>query len=498
MKLTSFLFAVFTTFSAVYGQQENTLLEKSFWQSQPSKSDVATLVESGNDPTEFNSYNFDPMVMALLSEAPIDVISYLLDQDGNTVDKLTHDGRIYAHWAAYKGNVNALQLFIKEGSSVTLLDDHGFTVATFAANAGQADPVMYDLLVSAGAQLQSEEDLEGANALLLLAPHIRTLQDLDYFIEKGLSLNSTNDEGYNAFDYAAKAGNLPIMKALIVEGIDFNSRRNDNGNAMIMASKGMRRAPNSVEVFQYLESIGVEPTATTDKGKNALHSLASTSSDPEVFVHFLSVGLTPDGQDELGNTPLMNAAARNSFEIVELLAKESNNINLTNNNGESALSKAVTGNSPDVVAFLIDLGADINVEDSNGNNLSFFLAESLNSGELARFEETMNVLSAAGFDFSKTQPNGNNLFHLAAQTGSMDLMNMAKEFNLDVDALNQAGLTPLHIAALKAQNDLLLKELVSMGANTELTTEFGESPYDLASENEILNNQDVDLSFLKN
>ncbi|TNE28428.1 MAG: ankyrin repeat domain-containing protein [Bacteroidetes bacterium] len=483
--------------TSAYSQTENRLLDKTFWQLQPTVKQVSQLVEAGNNPAEFNRWNFDPMVLALLNEAPIEVIEYLLNQEGNTVDKRTHDGRIYAHWAAYKGNQAALERFIHEGSNVTQLDDHGFTVATFAAYAGQTSPALYDLMISAGSNLKTEVDLDGANALLLLTPHLSSLDKLEYFIEKGLPLNSTNNKGYNAFDYAAKSGNIPVMQALIEAGIDFQSIRKDGGNATIMASKGMRRAPNGIEVFQFLKSVGVDPAATTSNGENALHLLASSSSDLEVFRYFISAGLSPDASDELGNTPLMKAAARNSVDVVELLAKTTTGINATNISGESALSMAVSGNSLEVVELLIQLGADVHVVDINGNNLSYFLSESLISGDQARFEQIMNALESAGFDFGTTSPNGDNLFHLAAQSGSEVLIKAALQHELDINATNGEGLTPLHIAALKANDDQILKLLISNGADLHSTTEFGETPYDLALENEVLRAQEINLSFLQ-
>lgn len=499
MKLKSLLLYVSAAITfGVSAQPSNTLLNRSFWEEHPNVEDLQAQVAAGNDPEAFNPSHFDPMVMALLSKADLSVIEYLLEFPSNSVGKLTHDGRIYAHWAAYSGYLEALNLLIERGSDVTTLDDHGFTVLTFAANAGHTNPELFDALSNAGANIVEEVDLEGANALLLVAPHVKSMDEFQYFVSKGLSLNSTNDLGYNVFDYAAKSGNISIMDQLIAVGIDPFGPRKDNGNAMHMASKGMRRAPNTVEVFEFLKKNGVAPKATTLSGKSSLHILATSSSDVEVFQFFLNEGLSVDHRDENGNTPLLNACNRNTLEVVQLLANRTTDINIANNAGETALSKAVAGNSSEVVRLLLELGADIDMEDTNGNNLAFYVAESNSPRQPDAFKSTLDELLNAGFNLSKPTSSGNNLYHFAAQAGSEQLVDIAKSNNLDINAVNTEGMSPIHLAALKANNTVLLTKLVELGADLSATTEFGETAFDLASENEVLNTLQTDLSFLKN
>jgi ankyrin repeat protein len=66
-----------------------------------------------------------------------------------------------------------------------------------------------------------------------------------------------------------------------------------------------------------------------------------------------------------------------------------------------------------------------------------------------------------------------------------------------VNVKNDEGFTALHLIAMKATDDQSMKYLLSKGANKKIKTDFEETAYDLASENELLQKQNTSLNFLK-
>lgn len=107
------------------------------------------------------------------------------------------------------------------------------------------------------------------------------------------------------------------------------------------------------------------------------------------------------------------------------------------------------------------------------------------------------MLQAQNVSLTSVQEEGNTLYHLAVHKGNLNLVQLLTDFNIDINAKNEEGLTPLHLAAMKAEDDEILKYLISKGADLKIKTEFEESVYDLASENEILQNNNTSLNFLK-
>ncbi|MDN3595471.1 ankyrin repeat domain-containing protein [Zunongwangia endophytica] len=478
-------------------QEDNIFLSRDYWSNNPNVSEIKSEVEKGNDPTERNGSNFDPVVMAIFSNPSEDVIAYLLDQEGNDVNKLTHDGRTYIFWAASAGNLPLVKMFGERGAKMDIVDDHGYSVLNFAANAGVKDKELYDYLISKGSNPKVEKTHSGANALLLMMPSLTDYEMIEYFESKGLSIKDTDEAGNGVFNYAARSGNIEMMNKLIEKGVSYKEENKEGGNAMFFAAMGSRRSTNELPVFEYLKEVGVAPNVTKDDGTTPLHVLAARSKDMEVINFFVENGVNPTAENDGGNTPLLNASRRNKLEIIKFFAEKTENINATNEKGETALSLAVAGNSPEVVEYLMGEGAKTKFTDKSGNSLVYYLIDAYNPRNAEAFEKKMALLKKENVDFTKAQANDENFLTLAVKKNDLALIEKALATDIDVNTTDAEGNTPLQIAALRADNTKIMKLLLDHGANKEVTTDFGESVYDLASENEILQESNADLEFLK-
>lgn len=476
---------------SVYGQK-NTLHDQAFWRDKPSLDKIKAEIANGNSPSAANAAGLDAVVLAINAQASNEAIQFLLAQPGNEVNKPIVYGRTYMFWAANRGNTELMEYLMSKGAKANIKDELGYSVLTYAASGGQSNTKVYDLCISQGADPKKERIRGGANALLLVAPYDKDFSLINYFIAKGVDVKSVDSTGNTAFDYALRSATVPVLKALVAKGVKYSP------NAMVTASIGSRAASNTLDVYQYLEELKLNPKATNANGDNALHYVARRPKQTEIIKYFLAKGLDVNTTNNDGVTPFMNAASgNNDLESLNLLLPLVKNINQVNKKGTSALAMAIRRNTPEVVQLLIDKGADVKVVDAEGYNLAYYLVPSYNVQRPEAFEAKLKIITGKGFDMAATQGNGNTLYHLVLVRNGIQLLKRIEEFKVDVNAKNKEGLAPLHKAAMTAKDDSILKYLLSIGAKKDVTTEFKETAFDLARENEYLTKQHISIDFLK-
>ena len=491
MKKILSLIAIAT--SMVATAQTNLFLDQSFWKTNPDVATVKAAMEKGNDATQLNAGSFDPVVYAINNGTANETIYYLLGLKGNDVNKITHDGRTYIFWAAYKGNTDLMEFLLKKGAKTDLTDSHGSTIANFAAGSGQANTKVYDICIAHGADLKKDLNNDGANALLLSVASDKNLVLTNYFLSKGLDIRSVDRNGNTAFNYAVRSGNKDLLNKLIEKGVKYND------NAMIMATQSGRGTnTNTVSFYQYLESLQINPAAIGKNGENALHYIVRKPNQQAEIDYFLSKGVEINKADLEGNTVFMNAASSNKdVDLLKSLLTQVKDINAVNKKGITALALAIKNNSPDVVSFLISSGASVEIKDAAGDNLAAYLIQSYTPTAADDFEKKLNILLSAGLDMGARQGKGNTLYHLALAKDNLALLKKVASFNIDVNAKNAEGLTVLHKAAMTAKNDGILKYLLSVGASKTIETNLKETVFDLATENEYLRDNHIAVDFLK-
>ncbi|WP_289041139.1 ankyrin repeat domain-containing protein [uncultured Zobellia sp.] len=470
----------------------NPFLSGDYWEKQPSISTIEANIKEGHSATVANGGGFDATTYALLANNPLSTIKYLVEH-GNDVNKKTHDSRTYIFWAAYKGNVEAMEYLIQKGAKLDVVDSHGYYPSSFASAGGQTDPKIYELFIANGADLKNEKDHHGANILLVAASSAKDLKFTDYLISKGLDINTTDNDGNGIFYYAAKGGNIDVLKSLKERGVSIAENDKTGDNAMLAASRVGRGGDNSIEVFKYLEELGISPNVVSKSGTTPLHNLAS-SKDIKILDYFISKGVDPNAVDGEGQTALIKAAGRNDLETISYFAEKTDKINHADKDGHTALTAAIQNNSADVVTYLISKGASIDVLDKKGNNLVSYLFNG--RGKPRDFDAKVAVLKDKGLDFTQVQGDNSTVWHLAVAKNDLRLLKKVKAFGADINGKDKDGNTPLHYAAMKTENAEILKYLIANGADLKSTTEFGETAHDLASENELLAKNKVNLQFL--
>ena len=411
IKKTVFIIATFLLAHTCLAQDENIFLSRAYWKEKPTLEKVKIDIAEGHNPSELDRYDFDAIGWAILEDTDDEIIKFLLTQEGNGVNKLTHDGRTYIFWAAYKNKLALMKFLLEKGARTDIIDSHGYSLVNFCAVTGQLNTAIYDLCIQQGSKLSEEFNNDGANPLLLLSSFIENAQQIAYFTNKGLNLNTTDREGNNAFVYAAKSGNMFMMEYLL--GLDLDPRVN-NDAAFFYAAKGMRRKPNKLPLYKYLESLGLDINAKNKDDQNLLHHLLKSNKDTLLLSYLIENGVSLNHKDKQGMSPLTVAVQRKNFPALALCEIHRADFSVKDLEGASLIHRAVEHEDWDLMEILLKYDIDINAKNNDGMTALHLAAM---SGESINF---ISSLLAVGADKRIRTDFGENAYELAMEN---ELMN---------------------------------------------------------------------------
>lgn len=469
--------------------QQNTFHDRSFWAKKPTIAMIEAEIAKGNDITEMGPGGWDGPLLAIMADNDYDVIKHILDKPGIDVNVNTHHSQNYLMWTTMKGNLPVMELLIEKGSRTDIINSHGQSLLMHAAMA-KPDKAVYDFCIANGGDIVNDKDEQGRNVMLSAVSGLTDASFLDYFISKGLSLEDTDNDGNGLFHYAVHGGNVSLLKDLVARGVSIKPN-NFGENAFAFVGRG-RGARMSIELLEYLKSLGLDPALPNAQGRTLAHTAAQSGASEDVF-HFLHDNGIDLGQaDNNDNTPLMAAASRGNVELLKRLL-ESNSVNFVNQEGESALVNAVAFNSPEVVQLLLDAGGDPGIMSKEGD-LFGVLIGSYRKGRssIQRVKDIISLLEKSGLQMSLD----GSLLHKAFRKDDEELLNLLIEKGIDINAKDKDGNTILHYAAMQAKDIELVEGLIAKGADPEIKTEFDESIEDLLKANEAIDLNQINIDFL--
>lgn len=431
--------------SSNFFAQENPLLTRAFWKTNPSVEEVKVAVANGADATAFDRNYFDPTCFAILENASMPVMEYLLSFEGNAINKISHDERTYLFWASYRANLPLMQYLFDNGARMDLKDDKGNTVLIFTAGRGISNTKVYDMLVEHGADISAEKSRSGANALLLASAYMTDTTILNYFEKHGLSIESKDNNGLGLLDYMATTGNKEWIESYMKKGLSLNDQ------ALFKAARGARNRDNSVAFFEFLLEQNLDATVLDEENNNILSYLAP--SNKEVALHQLLIdkGVSPFADNKLNRSAFNMALARNNNTALSLYSKQEG---LNTKNAE----------------LFNDLMSNTNL-----------------------FEEKTALLEKMGVDFALANDKNQTVYHAVVNSGKFEFISWASKTGASINQKDDQGFTPLQLAVLKTDSVAVLKELIQLGADKTVTTEFEETIFDLAQENEKLKGENLDF-----
>ena len=137
-----------------------------------------------------------------------------------------------------------------------------------------------------------------------------TAADVARCIASGADPNSGAGQSFTPLHWAAAAGNLVAVTALLDAGADPNIRNQHGQTPLHWAAEGN----SNPTIIGMLLDAGAEPSARTEAGRTPLHRAAYVNDNPAVIAALLDDGSEAKSRDEDGNTPWDLAQENNAIK----------------------------------------------------------------------------------------------------------------------------------------------------------------------------------------
>lgn len=171
-----------------------------------------------------------------------------------------------------------------------------------------------------------------------------------------------------------------------------------------------------------------------------------------------------------GNSELYKAVSSGEYRNVKRLLPSPRDINRRNNFGNTPLHAAIHNNRSDIVEILIEYGADILLTNIR-NDTPLHIAAKEGRTKIVRLliKYKANVFAIDNYQ--------NIPLHFAIYYEHTDTAKVLIEHG-GINKQNTCGHTPLHLAVMK-KNKEIITELLTKGADDELTNSENKTPVDL-------------------
>ena len=211
---------------------------------------------------------------------------------------------------------------------------------------------------------------------------------------------------------------------------------------------------------------------------------AANSGDTGKLGQLLSQGADVNASDpESGDTALIAAVVTGQMAVVEFLLDHRPNLDIKDNNGQTALYVAAAKGDAalPILAVLLKTGANPRLGPTEGQNAG---ATPLHLASTLRANDSIRCLLSYKAPIDALLPDGSTLMHSAAIGGDGMTVTILCDAGVSIDKSNSAGRTPLHYAAIVG-NAVAAATLMAYGAKVDSRDGEGDTPLMKA----VLNNR---------
>lgn len=421
---------------------------------------IEELLDRGADVAVKNDYGVTPISAAAVA-GDLQIIEALLDA-GADVESPNAEGQTVLMAVARTGNTATAHLLIARGADVNAREQWGGQSALMWA-AAQKQPDMVRVLVENGADVDARGKIHDWQRKVTAEPRIKVM----------------NIGGFTPLLYAAREGCAACIEELLAGGADPDLSDPYGVTPLVMALLNIR-----FDAAAVLIEHGADVNQWDWWGRSPLYAAIDVNTLPaggradlaaldertglDIARMLLERGANPNMR--LKKEPPMRHPTRDRGTI----DRSSDGAILTT--GATPLHRAAKSSDDAAIKLLLEYHADLSLPNTVMGITPFLTAAGrghvfggFTTATRGRFKtsqqavETVRILLAAGANINDRDFAGNTAAHGAAEMGWSEVVQFLHGQGLDINAANDAGMTPRDVAIRRAHQETaaLIEELTA-------------------------------------
>ncbi|XP_028314295.1 poly [ADP-ribose] polymerase tankyrase-1 isoform X2 [Gouania willdenowi] len=372
----------------------------------------------------------------------------------------------------------------------------------FAAGFGRKDVVEH--LLQTGANVHARDD--GGLIPLHNACSFGHAEVVSLLLCQGADPNARDNWNYTPLHEAAIKGKIDVCIVLLQHGADPNIRNTDGKSALDLADPSAKavltgeykkdelleaaRSGNEEKLMALLTPLNVNCHASDGRKSTPLH-LAAGYNRVRIVQLLLQHGADVHAKDKGGLVPLHNACSYGHFEVTELLLKHGACVNAMDLWQFTPLHEAASKNRVEVCSLLLSHGADptlLNCHSKSAVDMAptpelkerltyefkgHSLLQAAREADMAKVKKTL-VLEIISFKHPQTNETALHCAVASPHPKRKQVTELLLRKGANINDKNKDFMTPLHVAAERAHNDIL-EVLQKHGAKVNAVDTLGQT-----------------------
>uniref|UniRef100_A0A8D3EEH0 Poly [ADP-ribose] polymerase n=1 Tax=Scophthalmus maximus TaxID=52904 RepID=A0A8D3EEH0_SCOMX len=361
----------------------------------------------------------------------------------------------------------------------------------FAAGFGRRDVV--DHLLQTGANVHARDD--GGLIPLHNACSFGHSEVVSLLLCQGADPNARDNWNYTPLHEAAIKGKIDVCIVLLQHGADPNIRNTDGKSALDLAEPSAKavltgQSGNEEKLMALLTPLNVNCHASDGRKSTPLH-LAAGYNRVRIVQLLLQHGADVHAKDKGGLVPLHNACSYGHYEVTELLLKHGACVNAMDLWQFTPLHEAASKNRVEVCSLLLSHGADptlLNCHSKSSVDMAptpelkerltyefkgHSLLQAAREADVTKAKKTL-ALEIINFKHPHTHETALHCVVASPHPKRKQVTELLLRKGANVNEKNKDFMTPLHVAAERAHNDIM-EVLQKHGAKVNALDTLGQT-----------------------